>query len=37
MGEMTERPIVPDSKSGVGQPTEGSNPPLSAKVLYKVV
>ena len=30
-GELTEWPKVPDSKSGVGQPTKGSNPLLSAK------
>ena len=30
-GEMTEWPKVPDSKSGVGQPTVGSNPTLSAR------
>ena len=29
-GEVTEWPKVPDSKSGVGQPTAGSNPALSA-------
>gem|GEM_PF-1276037 len=29
-GEMTEWPIVPDSKSGVPQGTGGSNPSLSA-------
>ncbi len=29
-GEVTERPIVPDSKSGVPQGTGGSNPSLSA-------
>ena len=27
---MSERPMVPDSKSGVGQPTGGSNPSFSA-------
>ena len=30
-GEVAEWSIVPDSKSGVGQPTEGSNPSLSAR------
>ena len=29
-GEMSEWSKVPDSKSGVGQPTKGSNPLLSA-------
>ena len=36
-GEVTERPKVPDSKSGVVHATEGSNPSLSAKfVLWRV-
>ena len=30
IGEVTEWPNVPVSKTGVGQPTGGSNPPLSA-------
>ncbi|GEM_PF-3958832 len=30
-GEVSERPKVPDSKSGVAQVTEGSNPSLSAQ------
>ena len=34
-GEVAEWSIVPDSKSGVGQPTEGSNPSLSANWLLK--
>ena len=29
-GEVAERFKVPDSKSGVGKPTVGSNPTLSA-------
>ncbi len=29
-GEVSEWSMVPDSKSGVGKPTEGSNPSLSA-------
>ena len=32
---MTEWSIVPDSKSGVGQPTGGSNPSLSARFFLK--
>ena len=31
-GGMTERPKVPDSKSGVVQATGGSNPPSSATI-----
>ena len=34
VGEVTERPKVPDSKSGVVHATEGSNPSLSAKFVY---
>ena len=36
-GRMAERPMAPSWKGGEGQPSVGSNPTSSSKVVYLVV